>query len=131
MDAGKAMLLDQRLSPRLMDAFMGPLGYRWQQTDEPKPEDVPDYLFGPVDDRRIEGNLDPAVGVPEPLHLARHPPGGEGGSPRGGGRGRGGRAEQGARGTKLPGPYGSPNPVKVFDSLPHFVDGRNIARYRS
>ena len=122
--AGKAMLLNQRLSPRLMDAHMGSLGYRWQQTDEPKPEDAPDYLFGPVDDRRIEVALDPAVGVPEPPHLARHPPGCEGGSPRGdSGRGRGGRTEQGVRGTKLPGPYGSPNRAKVFDSPPHFVVG--------
>ncbi len=56
--AGKAMLLSQRLSPRLMDAFMGPMGYRWQQTDEPKPEGAPDYLFGPLEsDDRIEGSL--------------------------------------------------------------------------
>ena len=56
--AGKALLLTQRLSPRLMDAFMLPAGFRWQQTDEPKPEEAPDYLFEPVqDDDRIEGNF--------------------------------------------------------------------------
>ena len=52
------MLLTQRLSPRLMDAFMVYAGYRWQKTDEPKPEGAPDYLFGPVqDDDRVEGDL--------------------------------------------------------------------------
>jgi NAD(P)-dependent dehydrogenase (short-subunit alcohol dehydrogenase family) len=56
--AGKAMLLNQRLSPRLMDALMGPLGYRWQQMDEPKDEYAPDYLYGPLqDDVRTEGSL--------------------------------------------------------------------------
>ena len=56
--AGKGMLLTQRLSPRLMDAFMLHAGFRWQQTDEPKPEGAPDYLFGPVeDDERVEGDL--------------------------------------------------------------------------
>jgi len=56
--AGKALLLTQRLSPRLMDAVMLYAGFRWQQTDEPKPEEAPDYLFGPVEgDDRIEGDL--------------------------------------------------------------------------
>ena len=56
--AGKAMLLNQRLSPRLMDAIMGPMGYRWQQMEEPKPEDAPDYLYEPMEeDERIEGSL--------------------------------------------------------------------------
>ena len=56
--AGKAMLLNQRLSPRLMDAIMGPVGYRWQQREDPKPENAPDYLFEPLEnDDRIEGSL--------------------------------------------------------------------------
>ena len=56
--AGKALLLTQRLSPRLMDAVMLYAGFRWQQTDEPKPEEAPDYLFEPVEgDDRIEGDL--------------------------------------------------------------------------
>ena len=54
--AGKAMLLNQRLSPRLMDRIMGPMGCRWQQMEEPKPEDAPDYLYESMDDR-IEGSL--------------------------------------------------------------------------
>ena len=57
--AGKAMLLNQRLSPRLMDAIMGPAGYRWQRGEDPKPQGAPDYLFAPLeDDVRIEGDLD-------------------------------------------------------------------------
>lgn len=56
--AGKALLLNQRLSPRLMDAFMLLAGFRWQQTKEPKPESAPDYLYGPVEDQdRAEGAL--------------------------------------------------------------------------
>ena len=56
--AGKALLLTQRLSPSLMDAVMLYAGYRWQQTDEPKPEEAPDCLFGPVEDYdRVEGDL--------------------------------------------------------------------------
>ena len=41
--AGKAMLLSQRLSPHLMEAIMGPVGYRWQRGEGPKPEGAPDY----------------------------------------------------------------------------------------
>jgi hypothetical protein len=41
-----------------MDAIMGPMGYRWQQMEEPKPEDAPDYLYEPLEeDERIEGRL--------------------------------------------------------------------------
>jgi NAD(P)-dependent dehydrogenase (short-subunit alcohol dehydrogenase family) len=56
--AGKALLLTQRLSPRLMDAIMLYVGFRWQQTDELKREEAPDYLFEPVEGNdRIEGDL--------------------------------------------------------------------------
>lgn len=52
-------LSTQRFSLRLMDAAMLYAGFRWQQTDEPKREEAPDYLFGPVEgDDRIEGDLD-------------------------------------------------------------------------
>jgi NAD(P)-dependent dehydrogenase (short-subunit alcohol dehydrogenase family) len=56
--AGKALLLTQRLSPRLMDAIMLYVGFRWQKTDELKREEAPDYLFGPVEGNdRVEGDL--------------------------------------------------------------------------
>ena len=48
--AAKPMILGQRLSPRLMDAIMVRGGFESQMTDEPKPENAPDALFGPVED---------------------------------------------------------------------------------
>ena len=48
--AAKPMILGQRLSPRLMDAIMLHGGFESQMTDEPKPENAPDALFGPVED---------------------------------------------------------------------------------
>ena len=48
--AAKPMILGQRLSPRLMDAIMLRGGFESQMTDEPKPENAPDALFGPVED---------------------------------------------------------------------------------
>ena len=47
--AAKPMILGQRLSPRLMDAIMLHGGFESQMTDEPKPENAPDALFGPVE----------------------------------------------------------------------------------
>jgi hypothetical protein len=56
--AGKGLIMGQRLSPRLMDAIMLPGGFESQQTGEPKSEDAPDGLFGPVEDQdRVEGDL--------------------------------------------------------------------------
>ena len=48
--AAKPMILGQRLSPRLMDAIMLRGGFESQMTDEPKPENAPDALFGSVED---------------------------------------------------------------------------------
>jgi NAD(P)-dependent dehydrogenase (short-subunit alcohol dehydrogenase family) len=57
--AGKGMILGQRLSPRLMDTLMLRWGFESQTTDEPKPEDAPDALLGPVNGQdRAEGDLD-------------------------------------------------------------------------
>jgi len=55
--AGKAMLLTQRISPRLMDALMLLAGFDSQKTDEPKSEDDPHNLFEAVDEDRIEGDF--------------------------------------------------------------------------
>ncbi len=46
--AAKALLVNQRLSPRLVDAFLLWAGFKLQKTDEPKPEDAPDNLFEPL-----------------------------------------------------------------------------------
>src|SRR5918999_3118371 len=47
--AGKGLILGQRLSPRLMDAVMLRGGFGSQMTDEPRSEDYPDALSGPVE----------------------------------------------------------------------------------
>jgi hypothetical protein len=57
--AGKGMILGQRLSPHLMDAIMVRGGFGSQMTEEPKPEDAPDGLFGPLEDQnRTDGDFD-------------------------------------------------------------------------
>ena len=57
--AAKGMILGQRLSPHLMDAIMVRGGFGTQMTDEPKPENAPDGLFKPLDDRnRTDGDFD-------------------------------------------------------------------------
>jgi NAD(P)-dependent dehydrogenase (short-subunit alcohol dehydrogenase family) len=56
--AAKAMLLSQRLSPRLMDALLMRTGFESQKTDEPKPEGAPDNLFGPIEGHdTVEGGF--------------------------------------------------------------------------
>jgi short-subunit dehydrogenase len=55
--AGKAMLLTQRISPRLMDRLMLYAGFDSQKTDEPKHEDDPHNLFEALDEHRIEGDF--------------------------------------------------------------------------
>ena len=46
--AAKALLLTQRISPRLLDAVLLRIGFRAQRTGEPKGEDAPDNMFRPV-----------------------------------------------------------------------------------
>ncbi len=56
--AGKGMLMTQRTSPRLMDALMLLIGFRGQETREPKSVDAPDNLFQPIaGDNRVEGDF--------------------------------------------------------------------------
>lgn len=54
---GKQMVAGQRLSPRLMDAILERVGFKAQQTDEPKDASAPDTLSGPVSGAqdRVEG----------------------------------------------------------------------------
>jgi hypothetical protein len=48
--ATQAMILNERVSPRLVDAILATrVGFEPQKTDEPKPEDAPDNLFGPIE----------------------------------------------------------------------------------
>ncbi|BAZ22513.1 short-chain dehydrogenase/reductase SDR [Kalymmatonema gypsitolerans NIES-4073] len=57
-DAGKIILLAQRISPGLVDAYMERNGFDSQYTKEPKSENAPDNLFDPISDYdKIEGDF--------------------------------------------------------------------------
>jgi len=57
-DAGKAILLAQRISPSLVDAFMERTAFNGQRTNEPKSESAPDNLFDPISGYdKIEGDF--------------------------------------------------------------------------
>lgn len=62
--AGKGMLLNQRLSPALMDAFLARTGFDSQKTEDPKPESAPDGLYDPVPaNASAEGAFTPREGA--------------------------------------------------------------------
>jgi NAD(P)-dependent dehydrogenase (short-subunit alcohol dehydrogenase family) len=46
--AARAVITGQQFSPRLLDALLERFGFEVHYTDEPKTEDAPDNLFGPV-----------------------------------------------------------------------------------
>ncbi len=47
--AAQALILNQRLSPRMLDAFLTTrAGFSPQKTDEPRSEDDPDNLYAPI-----------------------------------------------------------------------------------
>ncbi|MBW4498921.1 MAG: SDR family oxidoreductase [Scytonema hyalinum WJT4-NPBG1] len=57
-DAGKAILLAQRISPGLVDAYMRATAFNGQRTNEPKSENAPDNLFDPIPGYdKIEGDF--------------------------------------------------------------------------
>ena len=57
--AGKGLIVGQRLSPRLMDAVLLRGGFGSQMTDEPRSEDYPDALSGPMKGHnRTDGDFD-------------------------------------------------------------------------
>jgi NAD(P)-dependent dehydrogenase (short-subunit alcohol dehydrogenase family) len=47
--AARAVISTQTLSPRLLDAVLERVGFEVHYTPEPKPEDAPDNLFGPIE----------------------------------------------------------------------------------
>lgn len=57
--AGMALLLLQRLSPRLVDSLLVRIGFRGQRTREPKPADAPNNLFQPLPGfyEKVEGDF--------------------------------------------------------------------------
>ncbi|MBD2776128.1 SDR family oxidoreductase [Iningainema tapete] len=57
-DAGKIILLAQRISPGLVDAYMERSGFDSQYTKEPKSENAPDNLYEPLSGYdKIEGDF--------------------------------------------------------------------------
>jgi len=57
-DAGKMILLAQRISPSLVDAYMVRTAFKGQRTNEPKSADAPDNLFEPLPGyNSIEGDF--------------------------------------------------------------------------
>jgi NAD(P)-dependent dehydrogenase (short-subunit alcohol dehydrogenase family) len=55
--AAKALILGQRLSPRLVDALMQAGGFEVHYTDEPKSEDAPDNLYASPGHGAVEGSF--------------------------------------------------------------------------
>ena len=56
--AGQALLLLQRLSPALADAYLRLTGFAGQRTQVPRPAGAPDNLFHPLEGgERIEGDV--------------------------------------------------------------------------
>lgn len=56
--AGKMLVMTQRMSPRLMDQIVLRSAFRVQKTDEPRSEDAPNNLFGPIGQyNRVEGDF--------------------------------------------------------------------------
>lgn len=47
-DAGKMIVLAQRLAPRLLDAYLVRSGFDSQKTDRPKSADAPNNLYVPI-----------------------------------------------------------------------------------
>jgi len=57
-DAGKMILLAQRISPSVVDAYMVRTAFKGQRTNEPKSADAPDNLFEPLPGyNSIEGDF--------------------------------------------------------------------------
>lgn len=76
-DAGVALALIQRLSPRLLDALVVRGGFASQRTDEPKAADAPSNLDAPLPGYdRVAGDLgDRALGLSATTWLATRPAG--------------------------------------------------------
>jgi len=55
--AAKALILGQRLSPRLVDALLQRGGFEVHYTDEPKTEDAPDNLYASLGYDAVEGSF--------------------------------------------------------------------------
>jgi NAD(P)-dependent dehydrogenase (short-subunit alcohol dehydrogenase family) len=73
--SAKALILGQKLAPRLVDALMIRFGFEAHDTGQPKPEGAPDNLFDPLDDYNTARNGFDDVALSHSLYtsLERHP----------------------------------------------------------
>jgi hypothetical protein len=73
--AGKMLVAMQHLSPRLTDAILARTAFTLQRTKEPRSEDAPNNLFGPIGRfDTVEGNLqEPTFAHSTATWLDTHP----------------------------------------------------------
>jgi hypothetical protein len=73
--SAKALILGQKLAPRLVDALMIRFGFEAHDTGQPKPDDAPDNLFDPLDDYNTARDGFDRVALSRSLYtsLERHP----------------------------------------------------------
>jgi NAD(P)-dependent dehydrogenase (short-subunit alcohol dehydrogenase family) len=73
--SAKALILGEKLAPRLVDALLVRFGFEAHDTGEPKPADAPDNLFSPLDAYNTTRNGFDAIAWPRSLYttLQRQP----------------------------------------------------------
>ena len=58
-DVGRILDISQRLSPELMDAILGAIGFQGQRTSDPKSADDPNNLYEPMEGyTQVKGDFD-------------------------------------------------------------------------
>jgi NAD(P)-dependent dehydrogenase (short-subunit alcohol dehydrogenase family) len=72
--AAKMLILNQRLSPRMMDAILVRTGFKGQQTEEPKSDDAPHNLYHPIGGyNRVQGDFSEQAKKSAASWLDTHP----------------------------------------------------------
>src|SRR3954471_21890694 len=73
--SAKALILGQKLAPRLVDALMVRVGFEAHDTGQPKPAEAPDNLYAPLDDYDTARNGFDSVALSRSFYtsLQRHP----------------------------------------------------------
>lgn len=75
--SGQVMLSGQRLSPRLMDAMLKRTAFSAQRTDEPRSQEAPNNLYGPMPEYdRVEGDFSRQAALMKPSTLLQDGVGG-------------------------------------------------------
>ena len=66
--SAKALILGEKLAPRLIDALLVRFGFEAHDTGQPKPADAPDNLFSPLDPHNTARNGFDATAWPRSLY---------------------------------------------------------------